>query len=69
MTYYPASDLKYSLHKIIEYYLAHPDDPGPPRMIQEWKEVYEKGMMDYEDLDDDTVMTKNSRTSFFKRGG
>ena len=34
--WYPASNFKYSPHKLRDFHLAHPDLPGPPRKLDEW---------------------------------
>src|SRR5438552_19210793 len=35
LEWYPASNFKYSPHKLRDFYLEHPDLPGPPRKLNE----------------------------------
>ena len=51
--WYPASDFKYSPHKLREFHRAYPDQPGPPRRLDEWTQKWEEGVDDYDELDDD----------------
>ena len=34
--FYPASDFKYSPHKLRDFHLANPAQPGPPRALAAW---------------------------------
>jgi hypothetical protein len=36
LEWYPASNFKYSPHKLQDFLLAHPDLLGPPRKLDEW---------------------------------
>jgi hypothetical protein len=36
LEWYPASDFKYSPHKLRDFHLAHPDLLGPPCRLNEW---------------------------------
>ena len=49
---YPASNFKYSSYKLRDFHLAYPDLPEPPRKLDEWIAQQEKGVDDYDDLDD-----------------
>jgi transposase InsO family protein len=69
LEFYPASDLKYSPHKIRDFHLAYPLLEGPPRSLPLWLKAWEDGIDDYDNLDDDAAMTKKLRTAFFRRGG
>jgi hypothetical protein len=52
-TYYPASNFKYSPHKIRDFHLEHPELPGPPRKLGEWLKAWEQGVDNYDELEDD----------------
>jgi predicted aspartyl protease len=67
--WYPASDFKYSPHKLKDFHLAHPDLPGPPQRLDEWIKQWEAGADEYDNLDDDRAMPTSLRTDFFRRGG
>jgi hypothetical protein len=67
--WYPASDFKYSRHKLREFHLQYPDLPGPPKQLDNWMHSWEEGLDNYDDLDDDTEMQARLRTAFFQRGG
>ncbi|NOK07343.1 chromo domain-containing protein, partial [Myxococcus xanthus] len=69
LEWYPASDLKYSPHKLRGFHLEYPDKDGPPRSLPLWLQAYEDGKDDYDDLDDDIAMSKTLRAAFFTRGG
>lgn len=69
VNWYPASDLKYSPHKLRDFHHAYPKMPGPPRRLLEWIKAWEDGVDNYDDLDDDTEMSQSLRASFFGRGG
>jgi hypothetical protein len=34
--WFPVSNFKYSLYKLQDFYLAHPDLPGPPHRLDKW---------------------------------
>lgn len=67
--WYPASDFKYSPHKLRDFHLAHPELPGPPRRLDEWTKKWEDGVEEYDDLDDDNAVSQSLRTDFFQKGG
>jgi hypothetical protein len=67
--WYPASDFKYSPHKLRDFHLAHPDLPGPPQKLNEWIKQWEDGVDEYDALDDDSEMPASLRTDFFQKGG
>src|SRR5450432_3496268 len=69
LTWYPASDIKYSPAKLREFHLQNPDQPGPPRKLESWQKAWEDGQEDYDDLDDDLPMSTRLRASFFRGGG
>jgi hypothetical protein len=52
-TYYPASNFKYSPHKLRDFHIEHPELPGPPRRLAEWLKAWEQGVDNYDELDDD----------------
>ena len=39
LDWYPASDIKYAPAKLREYHIANPDQPGPPKQLQNWIKV------------------------------
>jgi hypothetical protein len=67
--FYTASSFMYSPHLIRNFHFANPKLPGPPRALDRWIKAWEEGIDDYEYLEDDSVATTRSRTSFFRRGG
>ena len=69
LEWYPASDFKYSPHRLKEFHLVHPDLLGPPRKLDEWIKQWENGVDDYDDLDDDRELPISLRADFFRRGG
>jgi hypothetical protein len=69
LEWYPASNFKYSPHKVQQFHHNHQDQPGPPRKLREWLRAYEAGHDSYEDLDDDRPMLARLRASFFVEGG
>jgi hypothetical protein len=69
LNWYPASDLKYSPHKLRDYYLANRQQLGPPKRLADWVRAWEDGTEDYNDLDDDSILPTRLRTSFFQGGG
>jgi hypothetical protein len=68
-TYYPASNFKYSPHLLRAFHLDNPKLPGPPARLLEWIKAYDKGIDNYDYLEDNSAMDTRSRASFFKRGG
>ena len=67
--YYPASNFMYSPHLLKQFHLAHPKLPGPPAALPYWLDAYEKGVDNYDDLNDNSAMNQTLRASFFKNGG
>jgi hypothetical protein len=67
--WYPASDFKYSPHKLRDFHLAHPDLPGPPGKLDSWIKCWEEGLDNYNNLDDNKELGQRLRAGFFKRGG
>jgi hypothetical protein len=68
-TYYPASNFKYSPHLLRAFHLDNPKLPGPPARLLEWIKAYDKGIDNYDYLEDNSATDTRSRASFFKRGG
>jgi hypothetical protein len=69
LNWYPASDLKYSPHKLRAYHLANQQQPGPPKRLTDWIQAWEDGVEDYDEMDDDSIMPTRLRASFFQGGG
>ncbi|RAL58173.1 hypothetical protein DID88_009103 [Monilinia fructigena] len=67
--YYPASDFKYSPHKIRDFHLTHPYLPGPPENLLKWIKKWEDGVDNYDELNRSKEMSQYSRTRFFRKGG
>ncbi|PQE05167.1 Retrovirus poly protein [Rutstroemia sp. NJR-2017a BVV2] len=67
LKYYPASDFKYSPHKIRDFHLAHPHLPGPPENLLKWTRKWEDGVDNYDELTGSKEMSQNSRAKFFGR--
>jgi hypothetical protein len=65
--YYPASDFKYSPHKIRDFHLAHPNLPGPPENLLKWIRKWEDGVDNYDELTGSKEMSQYSRAKFFGR--
>jgi transposase InsO family protein len=69
LDWYPASNFKYAPDKLREFHLANPARDGPLMLLEEWTKAWKDGRDDYDELEDDRPMTKDSRTSFFQKGG
>jgi hypothetical protein len=69
LEWYPASNFKYSPHKLRDFHLQYPDQKGPPARLDDWLRAYEDGKEEFEELEDDGVMPTRLRASFFRRGG
>src|SRR6266705_4482532 len=52
LEWYPASDFKYSPHKLQDFHLAYLDLPRPPHKLESWIDCWEEGRDNYDDLDD-----------------
>jgi transposase InsO family protein len=62
LEWYPASNFKYSPHKLRDFHAANKDLPGPPRLLDQWIKAWEDGREDYDDLDDDRpIVAKRAR--------
>jgi hypothetical protein len=62
LEWYPASNFKYSPHKLWDFHVAYPDLSGPPRKLDEWIEQWEQGVENYDELDDDReVLSKRTK--------
>jgi hypothetical protein len=55
LEWYPASNFKYSPHKLRDFHAANQDKnlPGPPRLLDQWIKAWENGQANYDELDDD----------------
>jgi hypothetical protein len=69
LDWYPASNFKYSPHKLRDFHVRYPDQAGPPAKLEQWLQAYEEGRDSYEELEDDKAMPTRLRASFFRRGG
>jgi transposase InsO family protein/predicted aspartyl protease len=58
LEWYPASDFKYSPHKLRDFHAMNKDQPGPPRLLDHWIKAWEDGEDDYDDLEDDRPVMK-----------
>jgi hypothetical protein len=67
--WYPASNFKYSPHKVRDFHLRNPTLRGPPANLLEWIKEWEQGKDDYDELDDNSEASESLRASFFGRGG
>ena len=67
--YYPASNFKYLPHLLREFHLANPTLPGPLVRLPDYIKAYNKGVDNYDHLEDNLAMDTRSRASFFRRGG
>jgi hypothetical protein len=67
-TYYPASNFKYSPHLLRAFHLDNPKLPGPPARLLDWIKAYDKGIDNYDYLEDNSAMDARSRASFFRGG-
>lgn len=65
----PASDLKYAPHKFKEFHLNNPHQQGPPAQLFQWIKKWERGVDNYDELNNNKAMNKRSRTGFFLKGG
>ena len=61
---YPAFNFKYTPHKLRDFHLANPDQPGPPRQLTNWIKFQEDGLDKYE-LNDNTEIGTRLRAGFF----
>ena len=53
LEWYPASNLKYSPHKLRDFHQDRPRQPGPPKQLNKWLTTWENSQNDYDDLDSD----------------
>ena len=67
--WYLASNFKYSPYKLQDFHQEHPELPGPPRKLNEWIAQWEKGVDDYNSLDDNRDQKTSLRAGFYKKGG
>jgi hypothetical protein len=59
------SDYKYTPHKLRDFYLTNPTRPGLLVYLPEWLKAWEDGRNDYNNLDNNIIITSRSRTIFF----
>ena len=50
LEWYPASNFKYSPHKLRDFHLAHLNLPRPPRKLKKWIKRWEEGVDNYDNL-------------------
>jgi transposase InsO family protein len=67
--WYPASNFKYSPHKLRDFHLHNPTLRGPPANLPKWIKEWEQGKDDYDELEGDSEASESLRASFFGRGG
>ena len=69
LEWYPASNFKYSLYKLRDFHLAHLDLPRPPHELKNWIKCWEKGLDNYNNLNNNKELKQRLRAGFFRRGG
>lgn len=62
-TWYSASDLMGSPHKLRDFHQAYPEKPGPPRNLSDWILAWESGEDDYSYLEDNRPTNKAENDS------
>jgi hypothetical protein len=63
------SDCKYTFYKIQDFYLANPTRPRLLIYLSEWLKAWEDRRNEYNNLDNNIIITSRSRTTFFGKGG
>lgn len=58
-TWYPAANFKHCPHRLQDYHLQYPNNPGPPRQLQHWLRAWE-GDGDTDTNDDHDARTISS---------
>jgi hypothetical protein len=65
-TWYNASNLMGSPHKLRDFHLANPSAPGPPRNLSEWFQAWEDGEDDYSHLEDNRPIVKTAKRDWIE---
>jgi hypothetical protein len=68
LTWYPASNFKYSPKKLKESTYSTLNNLDHRDALLEWIKAYDEGRDTYEELEDNSVMASRLRASFFQRG-
>lgn len=55
-TWYDATDLMGSPHRLRDFHIQYPRKPGPPRKLPEWVTAWESGVEDYSHLSDNKAI-------------
>lgn len=66
-TWYWASDVMYSPHKLRQFHDDNPSSPGPPRNLALWLKAYEDGMDNYDHLIDNKPAPRAGPTAMRTR--
>jgi transposase InsO family protein len=64
LAWYKASDLKTAPHKLRDFHLENPTQPGPPALLPEWLRLFQDGEEDYDYADGDHPMTPAQKRTF-----
>jgi hypothetical protein len=60
-------DYKYAFYKLQDLHLANPTRPRLLVYLPEWLKAWEDRRNDYNNLDNDIIITSRSRTTFFRK--
>ncbi|TVY89128.1 hypothetical protein LAWI1_G005263 [Lachnellula willkommii] len=63
---YLASNFKYAPHQVRDFHQSRPNKPGPPRLLPQWLQAYDKGLDSYKELDNNNKMDKESKDNFIE---
>lgn len=67
--WYSCSDAMTAPYLDKDFNLNYPNAPGPPKLLPDWVEAYNKGIDDYSYLRANGCMNQTTRTRFFAGGG
>ena len=69
LKWYPISNFKYSPYKLWDFHLAYLDLPRLSHELKNWIKCWEKGLDNYDNLNNNKELRQRLRAGFFRRGG